>query len=301
MTSKMLIVGSVAIDTIRTPRACRARLLGGSASHAAIAASFFTGVNLVGVVGSDFPRRYLTLFRKHGIDLTGLSIAPGKTFFWEGEYEENMNRRRSLKTELGVFEYFSPTLPESYRACRVALLANIAPKLQLQVLTQLQSPRFVAADTMDLWINTARADLLRLLKRLDLFILNDAEAQQLTEMHNLIAAIKRIHRMGPQYVVVKKGEHGAVLSGPEGMFVTPAYPLGKVVDPTGAGDSFAGAMVGYLIGKNSFTPADLKRAMLYGAAVASFCCEGFGLSRTLRLTKPQIEQRVQEILKLTQI
>ena len=208
----VLIVGSTALDSIKTPRAENPRLLGGSASHAAVAASFFGPVRLVGIVGADFPARYLNLYRKHKIDLEGLQIAPGKTFHWSGEYEVNMNNRRTLATELGVFETFLPRLPESYRDSPFVLLANIAPSLQSHVLDQMRRPKFVVADTMDLWLNIALADLLKLLKRVDGFVLNESEARQLAQEDNLVLAAKKIHRLGPRHVIVKKGEHGAILS-----------------------------------------------------------------------------------------
>lgn len=294
----VLVVGSTALDSIKTPFAENPRLLGGSASHAAVAASFFAPVRLVGVVGEDFPRRYVNLYRRHGIDLAGLQIAPGKTFHWAGEYERNMNRRRTLTTELGVFESFSPELPAAYRRTPYVLLGNIAPSLQHHVLDQLHRPRFVVADTMDLWLNIALADLLKLLRRIDALVLNDSEAAQLTQQANVWSAIRQIHRLGPRYVIVKKGEHGAVLSGPSGQFVAPAFPLAKVVDPTGAGDSFAGALLGYLASRRGGIDMHLRRAIIYGSAVASFCCEGFGLTRTTRLTRPAIERRVKELERL---
>ena len=295
----VLIVGSTALDSIKTPKAENPRLLGGSASHAAVAASFFSPVNLVGVVGDDFPRRYIELYRRHGIDLAGLQIVHGKTFHWSGEYEANMNNRRTLLTELGVFEQFTPTLPQAYQRAPFVLLANIAPALQLHVLRQMRQPRFVAADTMDLWLNVALPDLMRLIKRLDAFILNDSEAHQLTKEDNLPAALQKIHRLGPKYVVIKKGSHGSVLSGPRGLFLCPAYPLRAVVDPTGAGDTFAGAMMGYLAAAKGPVEQHIRRAMIYGTVVASFCCEGFGLKCTTRLTRERIEKRVRELEKLT--
>ena len=295
----VLIVGSTALDSIKTPTAANSRLMGGSASHAAVAASFFGLVNLVGVVGKDFPKRYIQIYKRHRIDLRGLQVLPGKTFHWSGEYEANMNNRRTLLTELGVFERFNPVLPAAYQRTPFVLLANIAPALQHHVLDQMQRPRFVAADTMDLWLNVALPDLLRLLKRLDAFVLNDSEAQQLTKEDNLLAALQKIHRLGPRYVVIKQGSHGSVLSGPRGLFICPAYPLRRVVDPTGAGDSFAGAMMGYLAAAKGPIDNHIRRAMVYGSVVASFCCEGFGLQRTTRTTRPQIEERVRELEKLT--
>src|SRR5437764_13181362 len=230
----VLIVGSTALDSIKTPKAENPRLLGGSASHAAVAASFFGPVKLVGVVGNDFPRRYIQLYRRHRIDLEGLQILPGKTFHWSGEYEINMNNRRTLLTELGVFETFTPTLPKAHQSAQFVLLANIAPSLQLHVLNQMQRPKFVAADTMDLWLNIAMPDLLKLVKRLDAFVLNDSEAHQLTKEDNVFSALKKIHKLGPKYVIVKKGSHGSLLSGTGGIFICPAFPLPKVIDPTGA-------------------------------------------------------------------
>jgi cytidine kinase len=295
----VLIVGSTALDSIKTPKTENPRLLGGSASHAGVAASFFGPVKLVGVVGDDFPKRYLQLYQRHGIDLAGLQRLPGKTFHWSGEYESNMNNRRTLLTELGVFETFTPTLPAAYQTTPFVLLANIAPALQHHVLDQMRRPRFVAADTMDLWLKVALPDLLKLLKRLDAFVLNDSEAQQLTGKDNLLSALKKIHRLGPNYVVIKQGSHGSILSGPRGLFLCPAYPLPKVVDPTGAGDSFVGGMMGYLAAAKGPIDDHIRRAMVYGSVVASFCCEGFGLLRTTRTTRPQIDRRVKELEKLT--
>jgi sugar/nucleoside kinase (ribokinase family) len=295
----VLIVGSTALDSIKTPHAENPRLLGGSASHAAVAASFFSPVKLVGVVGADFPRKYLKLYNRHGIDLAGLQVKPGKTFHWSGEYEVNLNNRRTLLTELGVFETFSPELPKAYQASPYVLLANIAPALQHHVLDQMRRPKFVVADTMDLWLNIALQDLLELIKRLDGFVLNDSEAQQLTREDNMFNAIKKIHQFGPRYVIVKKGSHGSVLSGPKGLFLCPAYPLKAVVDPTGAGDSFVGGMMGYLASAKGAVDRNIRKAMVNGSAVASFCCEGFGVTRTHRVTRRQVEARVKELEALT--
>ncbi|HZQ46451.1 MAG TPA: PfkB family carbohydrate kinase [Verrucomicrobiae bacterium] len=295
----VLIVGSTALDSIKTPKAENPRLLGGSASHASVAASFFAPVKLVGIVGEDFPKPYLQLYRRHKVDLEGLQIVPGKTFHWSGEYEVNMNNRRTLATELGVFETFTPKLPESYQASSFVLLANIAPSLQYHVLNQMRRPKFVVADTMDLWLNIALPDLLKLLKRVDGFVLNDSEARQLTQEDNLVTALKKIHKLGPKYVIIKKGEHGATLSTRNGLFISPAYPLRRVVDPTGAGDSFVGGMMGYLSTARGTIDDNLRRAMIYGSVVASFCCEGFGLKSTTRVTRAAIETRFKELAKLT--
>ena len=295
----VLVVGSTALDSIKTPKAENPRLLGGSASHAAVAASFFSPVRLVGVVGEDFPKRYLQLYKRHRIDVEGLQILPGKTFHWSGEYEANMNNRRTLLTELGVFETFSPALPNSHQKSPFVLLANIAPSLQHHVLNQMERPKFVVADTMDLWLNIALSDLLKLIKRLDAFVLNDSEAHQLTKEDNVFAALKKIHKLGPKYVIIKKGSHGSILSGPRGFFICPAYPLHKVVDPTGAGDSFVGGMMGYLAARGGSIDDNIRRAMVYGSVVASFCCEGFGLMRTTKVTRAQIEQRAKALQQLT--
>ena len=294
----VLVAGSTALDSIKTPKAENPRLLGGSASHAAIAASFFSPVKMIGIVGQDFPKRYLALYRKHNIDLTGLQIAEGKTFHWSGEYEVNMNNRRTLSTELGVFETFTPHLPESHKNSRFILLANIAPSLQLHVLDQIKKPKFVIADTMDLWLNIALPDLLKLIQRVDAFVLNDSEAKQLTDEDNVLKALKKIHRLGPAYVIIKRGEHGSILSGPSGLFVAPAFPLERVVDPTGAGDSFVGGLLGYLASTKGSIEKNLRRAIIHGSATASFCCEDFGLTRTTKITAADINNRVAQLEKM---
>jgi sugar/nucleoside kinase (ribokinase family) len=295
----VLIVGTTALDSIKTPTKENPRLLGGSASHAAVAASFFSPVKLVGGVGEDFPKKYIKLYRKHKIDLAGLQILPGKTFHWSGEYEVNMNNRRTLATELGVIETFQPKLPAAYQNSAFVLLGNIAPNLQLCVLDQMKKPKFVVADSMDLWLNIALADLLKLLKRVDGFVLNDSEAELLTKEDNLFVALKKIHKLGPKYVIIKKGSHGSVLSGPKGIFICPAYPLHTVEDPTGAGDSFVGGMMGYLATAKGSIDANIRRAMVYGSVTASFCCEGFGLNATTKVKRADIEKRVKALEKLT--
>ena len=295
----VLIVGTTALDSIKTPTKENPRLLGGSASHAAVAASFFSPVKLVGGVGEDFPKKYIQLYKKHGIDLAGLQILPGKTFHWSGEYEVNMNNRRTLATELGVIETFQPKLPAAYQNSAFVLLGNIAPALQLSVLDQMKKPKFVVADSMDLWLNIALPDLLKLLKRVDGFVLNDSEAELLTKEENLFRALKKIHALGPKYVIIKKGSHGSVLSGPKGNFICPAYPLHTVEDPTGAGDSFVGGLMGYLANAKGSVDKNIRRAMVYGSVTASFCCEGFGLNATVKATRKAIEQRVKELEKLT--
>ena len=295
----VLIVGTTALDSIKTPTAENPRLLGGSASHAAVAASFFSPVKLVGGVGEDFPKKYIELYHRHKIDLAGLQMLPGKTFHWSGEYEVNMNNRRTLATELGVIETFTPILPKTYENSQFVLLGNIAPALQHSVLDQMRKPKFVVADSMDLWLNTALADLLKLLKRVDGFVLNDSEAELLTKEDNIFVALKKIHRLGPKYVIIKKGSHGSILSGPKGIFICPAYPLHTVEDPTGAGDSFVGGMMGYLATARGSIDANIRRAMVYGSVTASFCCEGFGLNRTTKTKRADIEKRVKALERLT--
>lgn len=298
--SRVLIVGSTALDTIKTPETEKSRLLGGSASHAAIAASLFAPVQMVGIVGQDFPGAFIKLYRRHGIDLAGLQVQPGQTFHWSGEYEMNMNRRRTLATELGVFASFSPDLPPEYRRTPFVLLANIGPDLQHHVLDQIQQPKFVVADTMDLWIDIARPSLLRLLKRLDAFVLNDSEAAALTGESSLLRAIAQLHRLGPRYVIVKLGSHGSILSGPnKERFLCPAFPLANVVDPTGAGDSFVGGLMGYLASRRGQPERHLRHAMVHGAAVAAFCCEGFGVTRTDRVRPADVARRVAELKMFT--
>lgn len=294
----VIVVGSTALDSIKTPKSLKPRLLGGSASYAAVAASFYAPSHLVGIVGDDFPSRYIKLYQKHRINLEALQVVPGKTFHWSGEYEVNMNNRQTLATELGVFETFSPDLPEKLRDVPYVLLANIAPELQHHVLDQMRKPKFVIADTMDLWLNIALGDLLKLLRRVDAFVLNDSEARQLTKEDNLPAALRKIHRLGPKYVIVKKGEHGSLLSGPSGLFLAPAYPLLKVVDPTGAGDSFVGGLIGYLASQSGSVNSNLRQAIVHGSAVASFCCEGFGLTQTTKTTRQAIKNRVKALEKL---
>src|SRR5437870_181859 len=229
----LLVVGSIAIDTVKTPVEEHSDLLGGSASYAALAASFFSPVKLVGVVGNDFPESEFGFWKSRKIDSAGVQRVNGKTFRWSGEYSWDLNTRETRSVAPNVFEHFKPNLPESYRKTDFVLLANIAPSLQSHVLDQMQRPRFVAADTMDLWLNIALHDLIKLVKRLDAFVLNDSEAHQLTKEDNIFTALKKIHKLGPRYVIIKKGSHGSILSGPRGFFICPAYPLHKVIDPTG--------------------------------------------------------------------
>jgi len=288
----VLVVGSIALDHIKTPTAEHHQLLGGSASYAAVAASFFGPVNLVGVVGDDFPERHKQLFSDRKIDLAGLEVATGKTFCWSGEYELNMNNRKTLSVALNVFEKFNPKLPQAYLDTPYVLLGNIAPSLQRSVCKQIRKPKFVVADTMDLWIGMARADLMELLKEVDMLILNDSEAKQLTAEDNLIRAGKMIVGFGPRYVAVKKGEHGCLLFGRDGeFFSTGAYPLEDIADPTGAGDCFAGGFIGHLARTDNISFRNLKEGIIQGTLVASYCCEEFSLRRLQSLTVEDIAER----------
>lgn len=290
----VLVVGSIALDTIKTPLEEHADLLGGSASYASIAASFFGNVNLVGVVGDDFPQAHIELFRTHHVDTTGLQITPGKTFRWSGEYLWDLNTRETRSVELNVFEHFTPVLPETYRDTPFVLLANIAPALQHHVLDQITAPKFIVADTMDLWIDIARDELVKLLRRVDMLILNDGEARQLTGETSLIRAGRKIREMGPSHVAIKKGEHGCLLFSPDGFFSCPAYPLEDIHDPTGAGDTFAGGLIGYLAANaEEVTFNHLRRAVVYGSALASFNVEKFSLERLKTVTREDIVSRYQ--------
>jgi sugar/nucleoside kinase (ribokinase family) len=288
----VLIVGSIGLDTVKTPVEEHADLLGGSASYAALGASFFSPVRLVGIVGDDFPASEFDFWKSREIDAAGVQRVDGKTFRWSGEYAWDMNTRETRSIALNVFEHFRPALPESYRETEFVLLANIAPALQAHVLDQMNRPRFIVADTMDLWIETTRGDLDALLPRVDLLILNDSEARELTKETSLIKAGRKILKSGPKYVAIKKGEHGALLFGEDEFFSCGAYPLEDIHDPTGAGDTFAGGMAGYLASKNA-TPdfAHLRRAVIYGSVLASFNVEAFSLERMRTLTQEEIRAR----------
>ena len=299
----VLIVGSVALDDIETPVEKHASLLGGSASYSAVSASYFSPVNFVGIVGEDFPKEHLDFFRSRQIDLTGLQIVPGKTFRWAGKYHLDMNSRETLSVHLNVFETFSPELPPSYRDVRIVLLANISPELQNHVLDQTTNPHFVIADTMDLWIDIAKEELLRLLSRVNMLILNDGEAKQLTGKSNLIQAGKAIQALGPAYVAIKKGEHGCLLFGSQEFFSCPAFPLENILDPTGAGDTFAGGVAGYLAqnaSESEVTFADLRKAIVYGSVLASFNVEAFSLERLRSLELSEVSGRLDGLQKMSQ-
>src|ERR1051325_8446836 len=288
----VLVVGSIALDTVKTPVEEHADLLGGSASYAALGASFFAPVKLVGIVGDDFPESEFAFWKEREIDARGVQRVKGKTFRWSGEYAWDMNTRETRSVALNVFEHFRPDLPEDYRETDFVLLANIAPALQSHVLDQMKRPRFIVADTMDLWIETTRADLDALLPRVDLLILNDSEARELTKETSLIKAGRKIRKSGPKYVAIKKGEHGALLFGENDFFSCGAYPLEDIHDPTGAGDTFAGGIAGYFASKkNGPTFADLRQAIIYGSVLASFNVEAFSLERLRRLTMDEIAER----------
>jgi cytidine kinase len=289
----VLVVGSIAIDSVKTQLEERQEVLGGAASYASIGASFFSPVNLVGIVGTDFPSEYIELFQSRGINLDGMEVAEGRTFRWSGEYEWDMNQRKTVDLELNVFETFKPKIPEAYKQAAIILLGNISPVLQNHVLDQVEHPRFVVADTMDLWISTTKPALLDLIKRVDLLVLNDSEARQLTAETSLIKAGRALIRLGPKFVAIKKGEHGCLLLSHEHFFSCGAFPLEDIHDPTGAGDTFAGGFTGYLAGlkKEAFEFADLKKAAVYGSLLASFCVESFSLDRLKTLSREEIEDR----------
>lgn len=289
----LVVVGSIALDSIETPNASRDNVLGGSAVHFSYAASFYTEVRLVGVVGEDWPAEHTKLLQARNIDTTGMTVIPGgKTFRWRGKYMENMNDRETLEIHLNVFETFNPVLPEDFRRAKFLFLANGAPTLQLKVLEQAVGPKLVVADTMDLWIEIQRDELLQLMKKIDGLVLNDSEAKLLTGEENLVRAGHAVRKLGPRFVVIKKGEHGAMFFSEHETYVMPAYPTPDVVDPTGAGDSFAGGMMGYLTEQDQYDPATLKRAMAYGSVTASFNVEDFSLDRLKGLTRADLDQRV---------
>jgi sugar/nucleoside kinase (ribokinase family) len=306
----LLVVGTLAYDTIETVRERRENLLGGSATHFAAAAANFTPVRLVGVVGRDFEQAHLAALTSAGVDCSGVEVAAGKTFRWGGRYSADGNTRQTLFTELNVFEHFDPKIPADFRDSRFVFLANAAPRIQERALDQCPDAGFTVADTMNLWIDTARDELLALLGRVDGVVLNDEEARMLSGESNLIRAARAVQKLGPRYVILKKGEHGAFLIGEDTRFALPSYPVEELVDPTGAGDSFAGGFMGYLAASESLEPRTLRRALLYGTVTASFCVEGFGTEGLLgppekaigrRARRTAIESRFNELLDITSI
>lgn len=292
------IVGSIGIDDIKTRTADRKNLMGGSLPFSTAAASFFTKTGAVGVVGSDFPKAFDRRWKAFGTDLAGVQRKEGATFRWACAYDENMIERETLKTDLGVFADFMPELPESYKASAFVLLGNIQPELQLHVLKQSSGAKFVALDTMNLWISIALPALRRVVRQVNLLTLNDGEARMLTGKWNLCDCAKAILKMGPSYVIIKKGEHGALLFSKHGIFIVPAYPVPKLTDPTGAGDSYAGAFMGYLARAGKVNETLMREALVHASAVASFCVEGFSLESLERLTLAQVGKRVSELKRM---
>jgi sugar/nucleoside kinase (ribokinase family) len=294
----LLVVGTLAFDTVETPHGRVERVLGGSATFFAAAASFFTPVRLVSVIGSDFGEENLRFLRERGIDVEGVVRKEGPSFTWSGRYEPDMNQRETLDVQLNVYADFQPVLPKPYRDSRYVFLANGSPESQLSVLGQLAAPQFVVADTMNLWIDQSKGKLLELLKKVDLLVLNDDEARQLSGRENLVAAAEAVLALGPRAIVVKKGEHGAFLLAQNGeRFAIPAYPVSSVKDPTGAGDSFAGGIVGYLAHEKASDTAALRRAMVYGTVMASFVVEQFSLDGLRGLTRAHLDGRYREFVQ----
>jgi sugar/nucleoside kinase (ribokinase family) len=295
----ILVVGSVAYDTVETPFGRAERVLGGSASFFSVAASYFSPVNLVGVVGNDFGEEQLDAFRGRAIDLQGLERMEGKTFHWQGRYSLDLNSRDTICTDLNVFEFFQPKIPAAYRGSEVVFLGNIDPALQRQVLAQVERPRVVACDTMNFWIHGKPAEVKETLRRVQILLINDQEARELSGEWNLVKAARAIRAMGPGTLVVKKGEHGVLMFDEAGMFAAPALPLERVFDPTGAGDTFAGGFLGYLASAGRTDDAALRRAVIMGSTMASFCVEAFSLDRLLELDRAQIDARYREFERLT--
>ena len=300
--SPLLVVGSVAFDNVITPHAEQERILGGAASYCSFAASYYANVRMVGVVGNDFGESDLDRLRARGIDLEGVKRdESGPTFFWKGKYHENFNRRDTLDIRLNVFENFRPDLPPSYLDSEFVLLGNIHPALQMHVLDQLSGNPFILADTIDLWIETEREALLSLIQKVSLFVINDSEAEEMTGESNIILAGDKLRQMGPKSVIIKKGEHGAVLFHEDGKFALPAFPVTQLNDPTGAGDSFAGALIGRLASRNRTDFSAIKEAMLYATCTASLTVEAFGCDRLESAGKSEIEQRISSLNQLISV
>ena len=297
----LLVVGSVALDSVETPFDKVKDALGGSATYISLAASYFSSsVGLVGVVGSDFPKKYIELLEEHNVDLDGMQVIDGeKTFRWGGKYHYDLNVRDTLFTELNAFQNFNPIIPEQYRNARYICLGNIDPILQMRVLDQMNNPQFVVCDTMNFWITGMKDDLLKLLKRVNVFIINDSEARLLTGEPNLIKAAKKIRELGPETLIIKKGEHGAMLFTEDTIFSAPAYPMEIIFDPTGAGDTFAGGFIGYLHKTRDLSAENIKRAVIYGSTLASFCVEKFSTQGLEDLSYLQIQDRFREFRKIS--
>ncbi len=294
----VLVVGSVALDDIETPFGVATDAVGGAAYYAATAASLYAPVRLVAAVGTDFPRKHLENLASRGVDLAGTEVREGRTFHWSGRYEYDMSRAVTLSTEVGVFADFRPRLPASYRDSQYVFLANIDPELQLSVLKQLNAPKLVAADTMNFWISDKRDAVVEVLKRVNVSLLNDAEVRQLCGVPGLVSAAKCVLDMGPKVAIIKKGEHGAAMFTRSSHFSAPSYPLEEVRDPTGAGDSFAGALVGYLASQDDLSESTLRRAIIHGSVVASFVVEDFGPSRLERLRREEITSRYRKMQEI---
>jgi len=299
----LLVVGSVAFDSVETPFDKIDNALGGSATYISLAASYFTApVKLVAVVGDDFGKENIKLLETHNIDLEGLELIEGeKTFRWGGKYHYDLNTRDTLFTDLNVFENFDPVIPEKMRSSRFLILGNIMPSLQLKVLNQMTDTKFIVCDTMNLWIENNKDDLLEVLKRIDLLVINDSEARLLTDEPNLIKAARIINEMGPSYLIIKKGEHGALLFGDDKIFSAPAFPLEDIFDPTGAGDVFAGGLIGYIHKTSDMNFDNLKRAVIYGSTMASFCVEKFSTKGIEDLSNLEIKSRYLQFLELSKV
>ncbi len=294
----VLVVGSVALDSVETPFGKADDVLGGSATFFSASASHLTEVSVVGVIGNDYPVDKLEPLKKRGVDFSGLEQADGPSFRWRGRYGNDLSSAETLETHLGVFSHFSPKIPKELRKSPFVFLANIDPRLQLDVLQQVEKPRLIACDTMNFWIQSRRPDLLKLLEKVDLVLLNDGEARQLTEQANLLQAARWIMARGPRHVIIKKGEHGAFMFTSDSIFFAPAFPLEDVFDPTGAGDSFAGGFIGYLARTGDMSEANMRRAVVYGSVMGSFAVEKFSIERLLTVTKGEIDQRVRAMQKL---
>jgi sugar/nucleoside kinase (ribokinase family) len=291
----VLIVGSMAFDDLELPSTNATDVVGGSATYASFAASLFAPARVVAVVGTDFPEQTFTQLRRRGVDTQGVTRAEGRTFRWSGRYSSDLSSRTTLDTQLNVFAHFRPELPPAYQDSQLVLLGNIHPELQLEVLDQIRAPRIVAADTMNYWIDGEKPALLRVLKRIDTLIINDEELRQLAGLHNIRLAARAVQALGPRRLIVKRGEHGALLFDEDGMFVAPAYLLDTEVDPTGAGDTFAGALLGHLATRLTKNTPDLRQSLLTAAAVASFCVQGVGTTRLSALDRGDVDQRVAEL------
>ena len=295
---KLVIVGSIGIDSIETPNAKEKNILGGSASYACVAASFFSNIGMIGVIGSDFPDSFKKLWKDMDINLDGLQIQEGKTFRWSGKYEENMENRETISTELNVFENFQPSIPNSYKNVPYLFLGNIHPKLQLDVLNKMNSPKFVLIDTMDLWINTAKKELEEVISKSNMLTLNESEARLYTNKNDLICAAKELLKIGPDYILIKKGVNGAILYSKDSIFLLHAYPVGTCCDPTGAGDSFAGGLMGFLSKYDTINEKTIREAMTYGTITASFGIEEFSLNKFQKISKKDIDNRFLKFLKM---